>query len=250
MQMEKRIKDKYPRVTEVTDLERIEMVKEIFATITRKYDFLNHFLSLRRDIAWRRFAVRKMRFFETYRMLDVATGTADLAIDVARGHPGTRIIGLDFVKEMMDRARTKIRKWRLADRVEMMRGDALDLPFAESSFDVAAISFGLRNIPDKIGALEEMLRVIVPGGQVMVLEMTLPGNRPFQKAYRVYLNRMLPRLAAFSPNPGAYYYLGDSIMNFPTPDALAGLMEKAGLKQVEKYRLTLGITHLHVGVKP
>jgi demethylmenaquinone methyltransferase/2-methoxy-6-polyprenyl-1,4-benzoquinol methylase len=96
-----------------------------------------------------------------------------------------------------------------------------------------------------------MVRVIVPGGQVMVLEMTFPRNGPFRDFYDLYLNRILPRLArAFSANPEAYHYLGDSIMNFPAPDDLAKLMEKAGLKKVEKYSLTLGITHLHLGVKP
>lgn len=249
--MEKHLRKKYPHVTEVTDTEHIEMVKEIFATITGKYDFLNHFLSLRRDIVWRRFAVKKMRFFNTDRMLDVAAGTADLAIDVARRHPHTRITGLDFVQEMIDFGRVKIQMRHLSDRVRMLRGDALYLPFADSCFDVAAIAFGIRNIPDKIGALKEMVRVVVPGGQVMVLEMTLPRNGPFQKLYHVYLNRILPPLAqAFSLNPEAYYYLGDSIMNSPGPDALAGLMEKAGLRKVQKYSLTLGITYLHVGVKP
>ena len=242
---------KYPRVTEVTDAERIEMVKEIFATITGKYDFLNHFLSLRRDVAWRRFSVEKMRFFNTYRMLDVATGTADLAIGVARKHLHVQVTGLDFVQEMIDFGRVKVQIKRLADRVRVLRGDALCLPFFDCCFDVAAIAFGIRNIPDKIGAIKEMARVLVPGGQVMVLEMTFPRSGPFRKLYDVYLNQMLPRLArAFSPNPQAYHYLGDSIMNFPAPDGLARLMEKAGLKKVRKYSLTLGITHLHVGIKP
>jgi demethylmenaquinone methyltransferase/2-methoxy-6-polyprenyl-1,4-benzoquinol methylase len=249
--MEEPIRKRYPRVTEATDTERIEMVKEIFATITGKYDFLNHFLSLRRDIAWRSFSVGKMHFFSTYRMLDVATGTADLAIGVARKHPRTRITGLDFVKEMMDFGRVKIQVKYLSDRIQMLRGDALYLPFSDGCFDVAAIAFGIRNIPNQIGAIKEMARVVVPGGQVMVLEMTVPRNGPFRKLYHVYLNRILPCLArAFSSNPEAYHYLGDSIMNFPTPDALATLMEKAGLRQVEIYSLTLGITHLHVGVKP
>ena len=249
--METPIGEKYPRVTEVTDAERIEMVKEIFATITGKYDFLNHFLSLRRDVAWRRFSVEKMRFFNTHWMLDVATGTADLAIGVARRHPRIGVAGLDFVQEMIDSGRTKVRMKHLSDRVQMLRGDALYLPFPDSCFDVAAIAFGIRNIPNKIGAIKEMVRVVVPGGQVMVLEMTFPRNRSFRKLYDVYLNRLLPCLArAFSPNPKAYHYLGDSIMNFPTPDALARLMEQAGLKKVEKYSLTLGITHLHVGIKP
>lgn len=242
---------RYPGVTEVANSEHIEMVKQIFATVTAKYDFLNHFLSLRRDIAWRDFSIKKMRFFNTCRMLDVATGTADLAIGVARKYSLTRITGLDFVQEMLDLGLAKIRMRHLADRMQILRGDALYLPFSDSCFDVAAIAFGIRNIPDKIGAIKEMTRVVVPGGQVMVLEMTFPRNGPFRKLYHVYLNRILPCLAqAFSSNPEAYYYLGDSIMNFPAPDILAGLMEKAGLKKVEKYSLTLGIAHLHIGVKP
>jgi len=249
--MGKYIKKKYHRVTEVTDSERIEMVKQIFATVPAKYDFLNHFLSLRRDIAWRGFSIKKMRFFNTYRMLDVATGTADLSIGVARKYSRTRITGIDFVQEMIDLGRIKTGMKHLSDRIQILRGDALYLPFSDSCFDVAAIAFGIRNIPNKIGAIKEMARVVVPGGQVMILEMTFPRNGPFQKLYYVYLNRILPRLArVFSSNPEAYYYLGDSIMNFPTPDALAGLMEKAGLKNVEQYSLTLGITHLHIGVKP
>lgn len=249
--MERPIGKKYPPVTEATDSERIEMVKEIFATITGKYDFLNHFLSLRQDIAWRRFSVERMRFFDTYRMLDVATGTADLAIGVAREHSRTWIAGLDFVQEMMDVGRVKIQKRHLSDRVKLLGGDALYLPFPDSCFDVAAIAFGIRNIPDKIGAIKEMVRVVVPGGQVMVLEMTFPRNGLFKNFYDLYLNRVLPRLArGFSANPEAYHYLGDSIMNFPSPLDLARLMEKAGLEKVEKYSLTLGITHLHLGVKP
>jgi demethylmenaquinone methyltransferase / 2-methoxy-6-polyprenyl-1,4-benzoquinol methylase len=249
--MEKPIGNKYPRVTEVTDTERIEMVKEIFATITGKYDFLNHFLSLRRDIAWRSFSVEKMRFFNTYRMLDVATGTADLAVGVARRYSRTRITGLDFVQEMIDLGRVKIRMKHLSNRIQMLRGDALHLPFSDGCFDVAAIAFGIRNIPNKIAAIKEMVRVVVPGGQVMILEMTLPQNGYFRKLYNVYLNRILPCLArAFSSNPEAYHYLGDSIMNFPTPDALATLMEEAGLRKVRKHSLTLGITYLHLGVKP
>lgn len=248
--MEEPMSKKYPRVTQVTDTERIEMVKDIFATITQKYDFLNHFLSLRRDIAWRRFSVEKMRFFNTHRMLDVATGTADLSVSVAAEHARTWITGLDFVQQMVDFGCAKIRMKGLSDRVKMLRGDALYLPFSDNCFDVAAIAFGIRNIPNKASAIREMIRVVVPGGQVMVLEMTFPHNGLFRWFYHAYLNRILPCLAeAWSANPKAYHYLGDSIMNFPTPNDLAGLMEKTGLKNVEIYSLTLGITQLHVGVK-
>jgi len=248
--MGKPARQKYPLVAEVTDAEYIGMVREIFSTITERYDFLNHFLSLRQDIAWRRSAVRKMRFFRTYRFLDVATGTADLAIDAARNHPSIQVTGVDFMQEMMDVGRIKIEKKRLLDRIRLLMSDALNLPFPDNSFDVAGIAFSIRNIPNKIRVLREMIRVVVPGGQVMVLEMTFPRSRVLGGIYRVYLNRMLPTLArAFSPNPAAYCYLADSIMNFPSAEDFARLMDEVGLRKVGKFPLTLGITHLYVGMK-
>jgi demethylmenaquinone methyltransferase/2-methoxy-6-polyprenyl-1,4-benzoquinol methylase len=250
-QMEKRARRKYSLVREVTDDEHVGMVREIFSTITGRYDFLNRLLSLCRDIAWRRFAVRKMRFFRTYRLLDVGTGTADLAIDATYRHPRIQVTGVDFVREMMDLGHVKIKKRRLSDRIRLLMGDALDLPFPDSSFDVAAIAFGIRNIPNKMRALREMARVVMPGGQVMVLEMTVPPHPLFRRVYQAYLTRMLPTVArAFSANPAAYDYLADSIANFPTQEDFAELMEEAGLTRVEKYSLTLGITHLFTGIKP
>ncbi|MFB0507677.1 MAG: bifunctional demethylmenaquinone methyltransferase/2-methoxy-6-polyprenyl-1,4-benzoquinol methylase UbiE [Thermodesulfobacteriota bacterium] len=235
----------------MTDVEHIGVVRKIFSTITEKYDFLNHFFSLGRDVAWRRSAVEKMRFFRTYRFLDVATGTADLAIEAAHRHPCIQVIGVDFVRDMMELGRLKIEKRRLSDRIRLLTSDALDLPFPDNNFDVTGIAFGIRNIPNKIRALREMIRVVVPGGQVMVLEMTLPRNRFIQGIYHIYLNRILPILArAFSPNPAAYDYLADSIMDFPSAEDFARLMDEAGLKEVETFPLTLGITHLYVGMKP
>jgi demethylmenaquinone methyltransferase/2-methoxy-6-polyprenyl-1,4-benzoquinol methylase len=251
MQVETPRRQKYPLVTEITDAEHIHMVREIFSTITEKYDFLNHLLSLGRDIAWRRSAVDKMRFFRTYRLLDVATGTGDLAIEAANRHPCIRVIGVDFVREMMDLGRLKIEKSRLSDRIQLLMSDALALPSPDDSFDVTGIAFGIRNIPNKIRVLREMMRVVVPGGQVMVLEMTFPRNRFIQGIYHIYLNQMLPALArAFSPNPAAYSYLADSITHFPTPEGFIGLMHEAGLKKVKIYPLSLGITHLYIGTKP
>ena len=223
----------------------------MFSTITKKYDFLNHLLSLRRDVAWRRFTVRKMRFFKTGRFLDVACGTADLSIDAAKRFDTIRVTGIDFVYEMLDIGRLKVRKKGLDRRIAFMQSDALELPFCDNSFDVVAVAFGIRNIPDRQRALKEMLRVTHPGGTVMILEMTFIQNRFFKLIYHVYLNYLLPRLARhFSPNPAAYHYLADSIMNFPSPDAFAAMMEKAGMVDVKKYPLTLGVTYLHVGTKP
>jgi demethylmenaquinone methyltransferase/2-methoxy-6-polyprenyl-1,4-benzoquinol methylase len=192
-----------------------------------------------------------MRFFRTYRFLDVATGTADLAIEASRLHPTLQAAGLDFVQAMVDVGRRKIADRGLSNRIQFLRGDALALPFSDHSFDVAAMAFGIRNIPDKLLALQEMRRVVIPGGQVMVLEMTFPRNSIFTGFYHLYLNRILPGIAkAFSRNPAAYEYLADSIMNFPSPEAFAGMMEEAGLVRVEKYPLDFGITYLHVGIKP
>ncbi|HOW54527.1 MAG TPA: bifunctional demethylmenaquinone methyltransferase/2-methoxy-6-polyprenyl-1,4-benzoquinol methylase UbiE [Syntrophorhabdaceae bacterium] len=249
--MERSVDNKYPSVRDTSEQERIGMVKEMFSTITRKYDFLNHLLSLRRDIAWRRFAVKKMRFFNTNRFLDVACGTADLSIDACRKYNEISVTGIDFVFEMLELGKNKVEKKGLARHITLAQADALTLPFRDDSFDVVAVAFGIRNIPNREGALREMLRVTVPGGCVMVLEMTFTQNRLFKLVYHVYLNCILPRMAKwFSPNPAAYHYLADSIMNFPSPDAFAAMMENAGMTDVRKYPLTLGVTYLHTGTKP
>lgn len=248
--MEKRVGKAYPSVREATERERVGMVKEIFSTITPRYDFLNHFLSLRRDIAWRRFAVKKMDFFQTNRFLDVACGTGDLSIEAAMQYPHIAVTGTDFVDEMIRIGRQKTEEKGLVGRISLLTGDALHLPFRDNTFDVAAMAFGIRNIPNREKALREMLRVIVPGGQVMILEMTFTRNRLFQSFYKIYLNRVLPALAKrFSSNPGAYHYLADSIMNFPTPQEFSNLMENVGIQNVAAFSLTLGVTYLHIGRK-
>ncbi len=238
----------YPRVTGIGHKEHIGMVREIFATITGRYDFLNHLLSLRRDIAWRRFTVRKMRFFKTFRLLDVATGTADLAIEAASGHPGIHVVGIDFVEEMLALGRKKIAHRGLFDRIRLLQADAMALPFPDESFDAAGIAFGIRNMPDRLQALREMRRVVIPGGQIFVLEMNFPRHRFWQGFFDLYLNRLLPRISRlFSGNPAAYHYLADSILHFPSPQAFMSAMEEAGFRDVERYPLTFGITSLYIG---
>ncbi|PKN69363.1 MAG: bifunctional demethylmenaquinone methyltransferase/2-methoxy-6-polyprenyl-1,4-benzoquinol methylase UbiE [Deltaproteobacteria bacterium HGW-Deltaproteobacteria-10] len=248
--MENPAKHKYPQVRTVSDRERIAIVKDIFSTIPGKYDFLNHLLSLRRDIAWRRFAIKKMNFSLNNKFLDVACGTGDLSLGAALHYPSIKVTGVDFVAEMVQVGKNKVAQRGLTDRVNLLQADALKLPFNDNTFAVTAIAFGIRNIPDRVQALKEMLRVTVPGGQVMVLEMTFIQNRLFKFLYYVYLNYLLPLFARlFSTNPAAYHYLADSIMNFPTPAAFARLLEDAGMKNVKKYPLTFGITYLHIGEK-
>lgn len=249
--MEKGRTKKYTPVIDLSETEHIGMVREIFATITGRYDFLNHLFSLRRDIAWRRFAASHMRFSRTRHYLDVATGTGDLALEVARSHPEISVTGVDFVREMMAVGKDKVERHALSNRLRLLQGDALNLPFASDRFDVAGIAFGIRNITSRGRALQEMKRVIVPGGQVMVLEMHFPRQTLFRNIYYFYLNYILPYMArSFSKNSAAYHYLADSIIHFPSPQGFARIMTEAGLVHIKQYPLTLGITYLHVGEKP
>jgi demethylmenaquinone methyltransferase/2-methoxy-6-polyprenyl-1,4-benzoquinol methylase len=248
--MEKQITTRYRPVATITEKEHTGMVKEIFATITRRYDLLNRLLSLRRDIAWRRCAARHMRFNGTCRYLDVATGTADLALEVARQHPNVSVTALDFVREMIDAGVKKIEERNRSGRIAFVRGDALNLPFPDDHFDVAGIAFGIRNITNRTAALKEMKRVVVPGGQVMVLEMHFPRQPLCRSLYSMYLTHLMPSLArSFSRNPAAYLYLADSIIHFPPPPEFSRIMRDAGLTTTQRYPLTLGITYLHVGIK-
>jgi demethylmenaquinone methyltransferase/2-methoxy-6-polyprenyl-1,4-benzoquinol methylase len=242
---------RYPPVSAMTAAGQTGVVKDIFTTVHGRYDFLNHLLSLRRDVGWRDVAIGRMRFPRTRRFLDVATGTADLAIAAARRHPGVNVVGVDFAMPMLDVGRRKVREAGLSERIVLQEADALSLPFPDASFDVTAVAFGMRNIPDKLRALGEMARVTVPGGQVMILEMTFAPSGLFRIIYGFYLGGVLPRLARlFARNGDTYFYLGDSIRHFPAPPALASLMRKAGLRSVSWHRLTFGTAYLHIGKTP
>lgn len=242
---------RYLPVSMLNAARRTMVVKDIFASASPTYDRLNHLLSLRRDIAWRRWTVGRMRFPATKAFLDVATGTGDLAIEAARRNPGLRVSGVDFAEPMLEVGRSKLGRLGLEERVELRYGDALALPFPDASFDVAAVAFGMRNIPDKLGALREMARVVVPGGQVMVLEFTFAPARGFRAMYGFYLKKILPRLARLVVrDTSAYHYLADSIMSFPDPRSFDALMAQAGLCDIEHFGLTLGTVYLHIGYRP
>lgn len=191
-----------------------------------------------------------MQFFDTQRFLDVATGTADLAIEAARKYPEIHVTGLDFVPEMIRLGEKKVAEKDLRERISLLEGDALFLPFESGRFDVAAIAFGIRNIPDKSRALKEMARVVVSEGQVMVLELTTPRSGPMRYLYNIYLNIVLPLIGrVFSGDYKAYRYLASSIMDFPSPGEFMKIMENSGLVNVQGISLTLGAAHLYVGSK-
>jgi len=240
----------YPSVKEMNDDQRIGIVKDIFTSVTDKYDFLNRLLSGRRDVAWRKRTVAEMTFFNTNRFLDVATGTGDLALDCANTYENVNVVGIDFVQEMVNNGLKKVDAQNLNNRVELKWGDATNIEYNGNSFDVAAIAFGIRNIPDKKQALTEMKRILVNNGQVMVLELTTPEPGFWRSAYGFYLNGILPKLARwFTKNPAAYEYLADSIMNFPTRKEFINIMESIGLKNCRTIPLTFGVCTLYIGEK-
>ena len=248
--MKERIKKDYPPVISMNDNQRIAIVKDIFSSITNKYDFLNRFLSLRQDLNWRYRAVKQMRFFKSYKLLDIATGTGDLAIDAVNNHPKIQAVGLDFVQDMVDYGNLKIKDKNLKDRVILRWGDATNIDYENNSFDVSAIAFGIRNIPDKIKALTEMKRVVLPEGQILILELTTPNSGPFKDIYSFYLNGLLPKIAGlFTSNTAAYEYLADSIVNFPTRSEFITLLSSIGFKNIRAIPLPMGICTLYIANK-
>ena len=232
------------------DEARVRQVRRIFSTITDRYDFLNHFLSAGRDVYWRRFLVRRLSFFETRRLLDLATGTGDLAIAAARHHGPIQVVGLDFAGPMLEAARSKIAGRGLSAGIHLLQGDALEIPFPDESFDAVTVAFGIRNMPDRARVFKEMRRVLVPGGGVYILEFTTPQGPFFRRIYFLYLNRLLPRLARwFTQNPEAYQYLAESIMHFPYPEDFVREIREASFREVRNFPLTGGITYLYEGRK-
>ncbi len=244
------MKKNYPPVIHMNQKQKIGIVKDIFSSITNKYDFLNRFLSLRQDISWRNKTAKEMRFFNSYKFLDVATGTGDLAIEAVNMYPKIKATGLDFVHEMVDYGIKKVIKNNLDDRVELKWGDAVDIDYEDNTFDVAAMAFGIRNIPDKVRALTEMKRVVLIDGQVLILELTTPDPGFLKTLYSFYLNGLLPKIAKwFTSNPSAYEYLADSIMNFPTRSEFISLLESVGFKNIKATPLSLGICTLYTAYK-
>lgn len=242
---------RYPSVKKLTPAEHAALASEIFSTIPSGYDLINRVFSLRRDVAWRRLAAGMVRLLSTNRFLDIGTGTADLAMEVATRHPRARVIGIDSSGEMLRLGMMKAASRGLAHRIEFMKGNALCLPFPACSFDAVGISFGIRNIPQRIKALREMTRVTVQEGRVIVLELGTPASPLLRRPYFFYMKFLLPAFAnVLSANPSAYHYLAESILSFPGPRDFRTLMERAGLIDVETVLLSKGIATIHVGRKP
>ncbi|MDD8030923.1 MAG: bifunctional demethylmenaquinone methyltransferase/2-methoxy-6-polyprenyl-1,4-benzoquinol methylase UbiE [Acidobacteriota bacterium] len=222
---------------------------ELFSVIATHYDFLNHLLSFNFDRTWRQRLVSLSCFQPDSRILDVCTGTGDIAIEFAcRG--AHDVTGLDLSAGMLARAQQKIEKLNLATRIKLEKGSALNLPYADMTFDLVTIGFGLRNLPDYARGISEMARVLKPLGRLFILEFSLPPNKLTYGFYSLYLKIYLPLAGRlFSGSARAYSYLASSIFNFLNQKEVIGLMRESGLRNVFCLNLTAGVVTLYSGQK-
>jgi demethylmenaquinone methyltransferase/2-methoxy-6-polyprenyl-1,4-benzoquinol methylase len=222
---------------------------QMFDGIAARYDFVNRVISLGIDQSWRRRTVRSLNLPENARVLDLATGTGDLALLIARAAPSARVVGVDPSKNMLELARAKVEKAGLTERVELELGDAEALPFADATFDGVSIAFGIRNVPNRPRALAEMARVTKPGGRVAVLELSEPRGGVLGPLVRFHVHSVVPTLGALLSGAPEYRYLQRSIAAFPPADEFAGMMAAAGLEVEPPHALTFGVCHLYVGTR-
>lgn len=224
-------------------------IRQMFGEIAGRYDFMNHFLSAGTDIYWRWKTVRMARPLNAAPILDVCTGTGDLAFAFRKVlDPSAAVYGTDFTHGMLKLAEQK----RSGRDVVFLEADTLSLPFPSDMFQVVSVAFGLRNVSGTVAGLREMTRVCQPGGKVIVLEFSLPDNRLLSRVYQWYFRNVLPRLGQLlvRNRQAAYEYLPQSVSEFPSGNALTKLMEEAGLVRTSFQKLTGGIATVYLGNKP
>ena len=220
----------------------------MFDAIAARYDLLNRVLSAGLDQRWRARAVGSLRLQPTDTVLDLCTGTADIALTAAPA--AARVIGVDFSHEMLRLGLEKVRAHAGGGRITLARGDAMRLPLGGASVDAAAISFGIRNVQEPEVALQELARVLRPGGRLAILEFGLPTSRAFRALYLWYANRLLPAVGRLiSRHASAYEYLPESVSRFPPPEAFGRLLQANGFPHVEIVPLTLGIVYPDIARK-
>lgn len=225
----------------------------MFDKIAARYDLLNRLMSFGLDAAWRRRLVRSLlpeapgnSGGSGIEFLDVATGTADVALSIAKHYPSSRVTGLDPSTAMLEVGESKVKSRALSDRIELVEGDAQALPFEDHRFAASCISFGIRNVPDRMKGLREMKRVTRPGGRVLVLELNEPERGLLAPLAKLHVHHVVPRLGAWLSGAKEYRYLQRSIAAFPAPEAFATMMEEAGLEVESTVSLGFGSAHLFV----
>jgi len=231
--------------------EKKAIVKSMFNSIAWRYDFLNHFLSFGTDNLWRRRAIQIISKHKNHsEILDVATGTGDLAIAAMKLDP-LKVTGIDISEKMLEIARKKIIKRGLKGKIELLKGDSEYIEFNDYSFDIVMVAFGIRNFSDPIKGLSEMYRVMRYGGLLMILEFSRPVSFPFRQLYHFYFLNILPFFGKlFSKDKSAYSYLPESVMKFPDNEVFMNMVSDAGFINERQVRLTGGITSIYTAIKP
>lgn len=234
---------------EESELGKKQQVEQMFDTISGNYDNLNRMISLGTDQGWRKKVLKLVSDTNPESILDIATGTGDLAILLSKSK-APKITGLDLSAGMLEVGKQKIKALNLQDRIEMIQGDSENLPFADNSFDAITVGFGIRNFEDLEKGLSEILRVLKPGGIFVILETSVPTKFPFRQGYFFYTQNIMPFMGKlFSKDQKAYKYLSDSAKNFPFGEELNNILRKVGFKGVEHRPQTMGIATIYSSSK-
>ena len=230
--------------------EKKQQVSTMFNNIARYYDFLNHFLSVGIDRSWRKKAIATLKDLQPKKVLDIATGTGDLAIEAYNQLKPESIIGIDISTKMLEIGQEKLKKQQLDAFISLMEGDSEKLPFEDNSFDAITAGFGVRNFANVEAGLREMVRVLRPGGKMVILEFSQPTVFPIKQGYNFYFKYILPTIGKFtSKDPKAYAYLYESVQAFPDGERFVSLLDNIGLKDTTCTPLTLGICSIYTGIK-
>jgi len=233
-----------------SELDKKEQVAQMFNSIAFRYDFLNRFLSAGIDQIWRKKAINQIKGLQPKLVLDVATGTGDLAIMTHNRLKTEKIIGIDISEGMLEFGRKKLEKLGLSDAIELQTGDSETINYPDHYFDAVTVAFGVRNFQHLEKGLAEMHRVLKPGGKLVVLEFSKPGFAPFRALYEFYMNVLSPGISKlFGSNKEAYQYLNKSVKAFPEGKTFLNLMNEAGFTQTYLIKLTLGICTIYCGSK-
>ena len=228
---------------------KTEQVAEMFDNISGKYDFLNHFFSLGIDKLWRKKVLKIVKEIPHSEILDVATGTGDLAIALSKLE-GSNIIGVDISNKMLDVGKEKVIKKKLSNSVELKYGDSLNLPFDDNQFDVVTVAFGVRNFENISKGLSEISRVLKENGKIIVLEFSNPKKFPTKQLFNFYSKKLMPGIGKMvSKDSRAYSYLPESVQAFPTEEKFAKIIEESGFKEATYQNVSNGIAAIHVATK-
>ena len=225
-------------------------IAAMFDRISPNYDRLNHLLSIHIDKVWRRKTAKIVSKNHPQAILDLATGTADLAIALAKHNPEAHIVGMDISEKMLEIGKEKVKQLGLESQIELRLGDAASLPFDDNSFDAVTVAFGVRNFENKERGLSEIHRVLKPNGHAIVLEFSMPETFPIKQLYLLYFKQFLPLIGKFvSKDPNAYTYLPKSVEAFPKPSDFIQILDRNSLKNGEAKQLSLGIATLYTAIK-